>query len=95
MVYPPYAAPFSDSHRPPVLGQQERAMLTALALRPGKVWTREELAAQLGLPALTPRRTDVLVAGINGALGEETVTVVPRRGLRMTPYQHTPTITTF
>ena len=86
MVYPPYAAPFPTPTDPPVLGAQQRAILTALAQRPGRVVTREELAARLGLPQLSPRRADVLVAGINDTLGPDTIVEVPRRGLKMTPY---------
>ncbi|MGI9052269.1 MAG: hypothetical protein ACR2HQ_06410, partial [Ilumatobacteraceae bacterium] len=81
-----------DSSRPPVLGAQQRAMLTALGQRPGRTLTREELAGRLNLPVLTPRRADVLVGAINDKLGAETVADVPRRGLRMTPYSHTPTV---
>jgi len=92
MVYPPYAAPFADSSTPPVLGAQQRAMLTALGQRPGRTLTRERLASRLNLPVLTARRADVLLDGINATLGEATVTQVPRRGLRMTPYSYTPSV---
>ena len=54
MIFPPYAAPFPDGATPPVLGAQERAMLTVLAQRPGKVVTGDVLAQRLGLPSLTP-----------------------------------------
>jgi hypothetical protein len=91
MVFPPYAAPFPDDAAPPVLGAKQRAMITALGQRPGKVRSSTELAAAVDLPILTPRRSDELVSGINAALGDDAVTEVPRRGLRMTPYLDTPT----
>ena len=72
MVYPPYAAPFPDAKAIDItLGTQQRAMLTLMAQKPGHVFTTEELAAKLKLPALTPRRADVLVGGINDVLGED------------------------
>jgi hypothetical protein len=43
-----------------------------MAQRPGHVFTTEELAAKLKLPALTPRRAEVLVGGINDVLGDDT-----------------------
>ncbi len=96
MVYPPYAAPFPDTKSAEItLGNQQRAMLTALAQKPGKVFTTEELAARLGLPALTPRRADVLVSDINAVLGEDTVRTVPRRGWMMQPYEDTPITISF
>jgi hypothetical protein len=54
------------------------------------VFTTDEFAAKLGLPALTPRRADVLVAGINDVVGDGTITVVPRRGWMMQPYEDQP-----
>jgi hypothetical protein len=91
MVFPPYAAPFPDAKDAEItLGTQHRAMLTALAQKPGRVLTTEELAATLKLPALTPRRAEVLVDGINTVLGPGTVAAVPRRGWMMTPYEYAP-----
>jgi hypothetical protein len=84
MTYPPDSAPFSDSSSAPhTLGSQQRAMLTLMAQRPGRLVTRDELAAKLGLPQLTPRRAGVLVDGINDVLGPGTITAVPRRGWMM------------
>jgi len=91
MVYPPYAAPFPDTpSTDATLGAQQRAMLTLMAQRPGHVFTTEELAAKLKLPALTPRRADVLVGGINATLGDDTIATVPRRGWMMTWYEDAP-----
>jgi hypothetical protein len=85
MVYPPDAAPFPDaSTAPHTLGSQQRAMLTLMAQKPGRLVTRDELAAKLGLPQLTPRRAEVLVGGINDVLGPGTITPVHRRGWMMT-----------
>ena len=87
MVYPPYSAPFPDvPSAPHTLGSQQRAMLTLMAQKPGRLVTREELAAKLGLPQLTPRRAEVLVDGINDVLGPDTITPVPRRGWLLTRY---------
>lgn len=83
MIYPPHAAPFPDGAAPPVLGAKQRAMVTDLARKPGKVRTPADLAGAVDLPILTPRRSEQLRSGINAALGEDAVTVVPRRGLRM------------
>ena len=94
MVYPSYAAPFPDmSSAPHTLGNQQRAILTLLAQRPGRLVTREELAAKLGLPQLTPRRADVLVDGINAVLGTEAIAAVPRRGWMLNRYSETPVTT--
>jgi DNA-binding winged helix-turn-helix (wHTH) protein len=91
MVFPPYAAPFPDTKDVDItLGTQHRAMLTLMAQRPGHVFTADELAAKLKLPALTPRRAEVLVGDINGVLGDETIATVPRRGWKMTWYEHAP-----
>ncbi len=92
MIFPPYAAPFPDGATPPVLGAQERAMLTVLAQRPGKVVTGDVLAQRLGLPTLTPRRAGELVGGINTALGPDTVVAVPRRGWMLQPYTSNPVV---
>ena len=95
MVYPPYAAPFPDAPSAPhTLGSQQRAMLTLLAQKPGRLVTREELAAKLGVPQLTTRRAEVLVDGINDVLGAETIAVVHRRGWMLTRYTHTPVTVT-
>ena len=60
MIYPPYAAPFPDTRSTDItLGNQQRAVLTVLARKPGRVVSAEELAAELGLPAMTPRRASV------------------------------------
>ncbi len=91
MVYPPFAAPFPDVPTAPhTLGNQQRAILTVLAQKPGRVVTREELATKLGLPQLSPRRTDVLMGGINDVLGADTIAAVPRRGWMLTRYPDTP-----
>jgi DNA-binding response OmpR family regulator len=96
MVYPPYAAPFPDAKPTDItLGNQQRALVTMMAQRPGHVFTTEELAAKLNLPKLSPRRADVLVSGINGVIGEDTIRVVPRRGWMMQPYQDTPITISF
>lgn len=91
MVFPPYAAPFPDRTDCAItLGNQHRAMLTALAQKPGRVFSSEELASRLNVPKLTPRRADFLVGQINQVLGEETITEVPRRGWKLTPYDDAP-----
>ena len=91
MVYPPFAAPFPDeSTAPHTLGNQQRAVLTLLAQKPGRLVTRDELAVKLGLPQLTPRRADVLVAGINDVLGTDTITTVARRGWMLGHYPDEP-----
>ena len=90
MAFPPYASPFPDDATPPVLGAKQRAMISVLGQRPGKVRTAAELAGAVDLPILTPRRSEQLRAGINAALGDDAVTEVPRRGLRMTPYAASP-----
>jgi len=91
MIYPPYAAPFPDTKDIDItLGTQQRAMLTLMAQRPGHVFTAEEMAAKLKRPALTPRRAEALVDGINDVLGDDTITTVPRRGWKMTWYDHAP-----
>jgi len=96
MVFPPYAAPFPDAPTAPItLGTQQRALLTAMAQKPGHVFTSEELATRLNLPFLTRRRADTLMTGINDVLGEETVTEVPRRGWKLTWYQDTPITISF
>jgi len=87
MVYPPFAAPFPDTDRTDItLGTHQRAMLTLMAQKPGRVFTADELAARLNLPTLTPRRADTLVSGINTVLGADTVVEVPRKGWKLTPY---------
>ena len=91
MVYPPYAAPFPDARSTDItLGTQQRAMLTLMAQKPGHVFTTEEFAAKLKLPALTPRRAEVLIGGINEVVGADTITEVPRRGWKMTWYEDAP-----
>ena len=58
MIYPPYARLFPDSKAVDItLGNQQRAMLTELARKPGR-GDLEELAVVLGLPGddATPRR---------------------------------------
>ena len=66
-----------------------------MAQRPGHVFTTEELAAKLRLPALTPRRADVIMGGINGVLGEDAVVTVPRRGWMLQRYEDTPITISF
>ena len=96
MIYPPYASPFPDARAAEItLGNQQRAVLTELARKPGRVVTPEELAAVLGLPALTPRRASVLVGDINDVLGAETIVDVPRRGWMMQPYTDAPVTISF
>ena len=96
MVYPPYAAPFPDSKDIDItLGTQQRAMLTLMAQKPGHVFTTEELAAKLKLPALTPRKAEVLIGGINDVLGDDTIATVPRRGWKMTWYEDAPVTLSF
>jgi DNA-binding response OmpR family regulator len=96
MIYPPYAAPFPDAKAVDItLGSQQRAMLTLMAQRPGHVFATEELAAKLRLPALTPRRADVLIGGINDVLGEDTITTVPRRGWMLQRYEDAPVTISF
>ena len=96
MIYPPYAAPFPDAKAAEItLGNQQRAMLTLFAQKPGHVVTTEELAAKLNLPTMTPRRAEVLVGGINDVLGEDTIVDVPRRGWMMQPYSDEPVTISF
>lgn len=96
MIYPPYAAPFPDTRSADItLGNQQRAALTLLARKPGQVVTAEELAVELGLPAVTPRRADVLMSDINEVLGQETIIDVPRRGWMMQPYTDAPVTISF
>jgi DNA-binding winged helix-turn-helix (wHTH) protein len=96
MIYPPYAAPFPDSNAADItLGNQQRAVLTVLARKPGRVVTSEELAAVVGLPAMTPRRADVVMNGINEVLGEGTIVDVPRRGWMLQPYTDAPVTISF
>jgi hypothetical protein len=96
MVYPPYAAPFPDSKSVDItLGNQQRAILTLMAQKPGKVFTAEDLAAKLNRPMLTPRRASALVGGINEVLGEETITEVSRRGWKLTWYENSPITISF
>ena len=96
MIYPPYAAPFPDSRSAPItLGNQQRAMLSVFAQKPGRLVTTEELAAKLGLPKMTPRRADVLISGINDVLGEDTIVDVPRRGWMMQRYSDEPITISF
>ena len=96
MIYPPYAAPFPDARAArTTLGNQQRAVLTELARKPGRVVTPEELAAVLGLPALTPRRASALVGSINDVLGAETIVDVPRRGWMLQPYTDAPVTISF
>jgi DNA-binding winged helix-turn-helix (wHTH) protein len=87
MVFPPYAAPFPDTKDADItLGNQHRALLTALAQKPGRVLSSDDLAPRLNVPKLTPRRAEVLVGQINQVLGEEAITEVPRRGWKLTSY---------
>lgn len=96
MVFPPYAAPFPDTGPAPItLGNQQRALLTTMAQKPGHVFTSDELASRLNLPSLTRRRADTLMAGINDVLGEETITEVPRRGWKLNAYEDTPVTISF
>ena len=96
MIYPPYAAPFPDTRSTDItLGNQQRAVLTVLARKPGRVVSAEELAAELGLPAMTPRRASVLMGGINDVLGEDVVVDVPRRGWMLRPYTEAPVTFSF
>ena len=96
MIYPPYAAPFPDTRSTDItLGNQQRAVLTVLARKPGRVVSAEELAAELGLPAMTPRRASVLMGGINDVLGEDVVVDVPRRGWMLRPYTDAPVTFSF
>ncbi len=96
MIYPPYAAPFPDTRTADItLGNQQRAVLTLLAQKPGHTFTSEELAAKLNLPMMTPRRAEVLVTGINDVLGKETILEVPRRGWKLSPYLDQPITISF
>jgi hypothetical protein len=96
MVYPPYAAPFPDTPTADhTLGNQQRAVLTLMAQRPGHVFTTEELAAKLRLPALTPRRASVLMGGINDVLGDDAVVTIPRRGWMLQRYEDAPITISF
>jgi hypothetical protein len=96
MIYPPYAAPFPDTRAADItLGNQQRAALTVLARKPGRVVTPEELATELGLPAMTPRRAGVLMDGINQVLGAQAVVDVPRRGWMLQPYADSPVTISF
>jgi len=96
MVFPPYAAPFPDARSAAfTLGNQQRALLTTMAQKPGRVFTSEELAIKLNLPSLTRRRADTLMAGLNDVLGEATITEVPRRGWKLTRYEDAPIAISF
>lgn len=96
MVYPPFAAPFPDAEQSEItLGNQQRAILTVFAQKPGRVVTAQELAEKLNLPKMTPRRADVLIGGINEVLGAETIVDVPRRGWMMQAYSDEPITISF
>jgi len=96
MTYPPYAAPFPDSPSAEItLGNQQRAMLSVFAQKPGRLVTAEELATKLNLPMMTARRAEVLIGGINDVLGEDTIVDVPRRGWMMQPYLDEPVTISF
>jgi DNA-binding winged helix-turn-helix (wHTH) protein len=96
MVYPPYASPFPDTRSTDItLGAQQRAILTLMAQKPGRVFTNDELATKLSLPHLSPRRAGVLISGINDVLGEETISEVPRRGWQLSWYEDSPITISF
>ncbi|MET0579346.1 MAG: hypothetical protein ABW122_11865 [Ilumatobacteraceae bacterium] len=96
MIYPPYAAPFPDSTSAEItLGNQQRAMLSVFAQKPGRLVTAQELASKLNLPMMTARRAGVLIDGINNVLGEDTIVDVPRRGWMMQPYVDEPVTISF
>ena len=96
MIYPPYPRHSPNTKWAEItLGAQHRAMLTIFAQKPGRVVTAEELALKLNLPMMTPRRTEVLISGINDVLGEDTIVDVPRRGWMMQPYLDEPVTISF
>ncbi len=65
------------------LGRPQFLVLAALAERPGRVWTRGDLAARCGL--LDMRNVDVVVHRLRRALGPhgERIETVRRRGYRL------------
>ncbi len=53
------------------------------ALRPDRVFSRQELSRLVGLGDLSPRRVDSLLAGLREALGSDVIITVRGRGWRL------------
>ena len=53
------------------------------ALRPDRVFSRQELSQLVGLGDLSPRRIDSVLAGIREALGSDAIITVRGRGWRL------------
>jgi DNA-binding response OmpR family regulator len=68
-----------------VLGSQERAVLAAMAQKPGKVFSREDLAAHVRWSSLTSRRLEELMDTLRAKVGADAVVAVPRRGWTFRP----------
>lgn len=66
------------------LGQQERAVLSALVANRGRVLGRVELSRLAGLSELSERRCDSVLVGIRRVLGADSIVTVRRRGWMLT-----------
>lgn len=62
------------------LGEQERAVLSALVANRGRVLGREELSRLAGLSELSERRCDSVLVGLRRVLGSDAIVTVRCRG---------------
>lgn len=67
------------------LGEQERAVLSALYDNRHRVLSRRELARLSGLTGLSERRCDSVLVGVRRALGADSIQTIRGRGWRIDP----------
>jgi two-component system, OmpR family, response regulator len=67
------------------LGSRQRAVLAALAERPGRVLDRDELRSRAGLVGLSDRRCESLLVELRRRLGPDAIVTVRRRGWMLNP----------